>query len=69
MTQAESLIQNAQWQQKLVTAKQLSNEVLQEAGDMGVTGEGDLSNAVQILDNCICHFSLEQGDLEESLNE
>lgn len=67
MTQAESLIENVQWQQKLAIAHQLASEVLSEAGDMGVTGEGDLSNAVQILNNCIHHFSMEQGDIEDSL--
>ena len=67
MTQAEHLIENVQWQQKLHIAERLAAEVLKEAGDMGLTGEGDLSNAVQILNNCIHHFSMEQGDLEESL--
>ena len=69
LTKAEALIQNAQWQQKLETARLLASDVLKEAGDMGEGNSKEgwqlLSDAVRILEGYVCHFSLEQCDLEE----
>lgn len=67
-TPTDDLIDNAQWQQRLIIAQQLAESVLNEAGDMGVTGTGNLSTAIAILSNCVNHFSMEQGDIESRLN-
>jgi len=66
-TNVQLIIENAQLQQKLMSAIDLAEAVLNEGDDIVMIRndkQESLSDAIRILQQCIMHFEFEQNDFE-----